>query len=96
MQHAKIREIKHAYQRWMNSSDYSLRDVYKSHSWRKEHAFDYCRTLCRDYDGAELRIISYNSNIFTCGFVGVVDGKKAFVYITPSYDRYAYLEELED
>ena len=90
------RLMKDAYKRYKWSSDYTLRDCYDRPSYAKENAFNYCRELVNDYQGRQGRIISYNLFQFTYGFIGKINGKDAFFYITKEYDRYIYLEDLED
>lgn len=87
--------IKNAYDRWVNSSLNTLRDCYNNYSVHKENAYNYCWELFRKYNGDVFGIISYNSMVFSVGFTGEIDGKKAFFYITRDYDRYIYLEELD-
>lgn len=75
------------------SSDYNLHDVYKtSYSYKKEQAFDYCKELCNEYNGRDLRIISYNTFIFTAGFIynDKIEGVIKFMFITPSNNISVY------
>ena len=90
----KTQNIKDAYHRYLMSTDYDLQDVYTTCSLRKAYAYNYCIELMNKYDGHTLKIIGYNTTTFSAGFIGVVDGKDAFVYITKSYDRFIYLDEL--
>ena len=96
MKECKSELMKGAYARYLRSCHYCLSDVYKSFSVRKERAFYYCRELVNIYNGIQGRIISANCNVFTYGFIGEIEGKQAFFYITKHYDRYIYLEDLED
>lgn len=96
MVECKRKFMKGVYNYYLLSNDYGLRDVYKSYSLYKERAFEYCRNLVAKYNGIQGRIISFNSNVFTYGFIGEIEGKRAFFYITKDYDRYIYLEDLED
>lgn len=82
------KQIKNAYESFKRSSAYSLHDVYGSYSQAKENAYNYCRNLCRQYDGTSFAIIGANTMTFSAGFIGTVDGEECFVYITKSYDRY--------
>ena len=68
-----------------------LGDIYGTYSRAKEKAMLYCHSLMNKYNGKDLRILSWNTFIFTVGFYGVYDGKKAFFYITPNNDYCMYL-----
>lgn len=48
-----------------------------------------------EYNGKALKIIGYNTMTFSVGFLGTVDGRAAFIYITKTYDRYIYIDEME-
>lgn len=95
MTHTTNKTIKGAYEKYERSRLYTLDDCYSSYSAAKENAMDYCVNLFIDHDGAEMKIIGYNSMTFSVGFMGIVDGKSAFIYITKDYDRYIFLDELE-
>ena len=61
--------------------------AYKSPSKAKQKAFFDCVNTCNNLNGYNLRIVSKNTNIFTCGFFFKDEsGKEYFYYITPSYD----------
>lgn len=92
----KRKFMKGMFNHYLMSNDYRLRDVYKSYSIHKERAFDYCRNLVAKYNGTQGKIISFNTTCFTYGFIGEIEGKQAFFYITKDYNRYIYLEDLED
>lgn len=85
--------IKSSYLRWKESKYHSIWDAYEKPSIRKEEAWNYCEDLCKKYNGRDLRVISKNIYIFTAGFIGIVDGKEAFVLITANRDEYMILEE---
>ena len=83
--------MRSAYRRYGLSD---IDDIYKAYgrpSSSKVHAWDRCKKMCEKYDGYGLRIIGKNCNYFSVGFIGTVDGKKAFVFITADNDRYMYL-----
>ena len=92
MKKANTKTLKNAYANYQQSNNYTLRDCYVSYSYAKEKVFNYCKELCDKYNGNGLKIISYNTFGFSCGFIGLVDNKKAFVYITKDYNRYLELE----
>lgn len=70
------------------SNWYRLSDVYKSYSWHKECAWDYCALKMFEYNGMGLKVISRNSSFFTAGFIFVDSetGEVMFYYITANYD----------
>lgn len=88
MKRANTKALKEAFKRYQNSSNRNLWQVYKNCSDEKYEAFDYCKRLCEEYNGHDLKIVSFNKYQFTCGFIGEVNGVKAFVYITMNDDRY--------
>ena len=55
---------------WLESEieGYSLADVYGRYSSRKEAAFKECKDLCKEENGYNLCIISYNTFSFTVKF----------------------------
>ena len=82
------KRIKSAYEQHQNSRLYVLNDCYKNPSTTKFDIFSECRQLMRKYDGFDLRIIGYNSMIFTVGFFGYINKRLNFFYITPEHIRY--------
>lgn len=92
MEKRNTKTLRVAYSSYQQSNYYTLRDCYASYSYAKERAFNYCKELCDKYNGNGLKIISYNIFGFSCGFIGIIDNKKVFVYITKDYDRYLELE----
>ncbi|MBO5715280.1 MAG: hypothetical protein J6S23_02660 [Clostridia bacterium] len=94
MTHIKTQNIKRAHDTYMRSQLYTLNDCYVNHSYAKERAFDYCRTLVSMYNGRQGRIIGANCMTFSYGFIGEINGRPAFFWITRDYDRYIYIDEL--
>lgn len=74
----------------------SLYDCYNRPSQAKERAFKYCEDLRDKYQDSTTRsyygILSYNTSIFTYGFIGIYEGKKAVFYITPTSDFVSIIE----
>ena len=70
--------------RYIDSQNYTLTDCYKRHSIRKQVAFDMCLNIMRNVKGHKLKIVSYNSQIFTVGFYGYINNQLNFFYITPT------------
>ena len=96
MTHTKNAQIKAAYRSYKHSSDFCLEHVYGSYSQAKANAWEYCRQEELRYSGYDLKVITHNTMIFTAGFIGSINGKLAFFYITPCYDRYIYLDEIAE
>lgn len=96
MEYCKKKLIKNAYESYLKSYNYCLSDCYSNWSYHKEDAFNYCRDLVNKYEGRQGRIIGYCIMSFSYGFIGKINNKEAFFYITRDYDRYIYLEDLED
>jgi len=66
---------------------YSLEHAYKCPSARKENAWRYCVNLMHDKCGRGLKILSYNTFMFTAGFLFKdTNGVWNMMYITPNYD----------
>lgn len=74
--------------RWAVKRGYRyLEQCYKSNSSAKDRAFIYCENLKEKFKGFDSYIISYNSMIFTYGFLSTQEnGKYTLYYITPSND----------
>lgn len=90
---SNTKTIRSAYQRYLTSSyGNNLYKCYAHPSYAKFDAMDYCNALCREMNGRDLRIISYNVMVFTVGFIFTdEDGRECFAYITRDHDRYMKL-----
>lgn len=95
MTYTKTKQIKNAYEMWKTSNCLTLNDCYKKPSSNKFQAFVYCKSLMKKHNGHDLKITSYNLYHFSVGFIGEIDGKEAFFYITPSDNKYIFLEDLK-
>lgn len=82
------RRARTAYEIYKLSYDVTLSDVYASYSVYKERAYRECINMMFTLNGYNFRIITHNTNIFTCGFVYEFCGIKRFMYITPNYQVY--------
>ena len=89
---SNTKQMRSAYERFLVSMDWYLEDVYSSYSQAKRNAYEYCRDLYNKYNGERFRIVSFNQNVFTVGFIGTIEGHKAFFYITRDYDRYMFID----
>ena len=94
MTHTTTKQIKNAYHNHEKSYYAELWHCYDRFSYNKEKAMEYCKKLMLKYNGQLGRIIGYNSQTFSYGFIGEINGKPAFFYITKDYDRYIYLDEV--
>ena len=90
--------LRKAYQDYCGSSNRTLSDVYGRYSTAKDNAYNYCVDLMEKFEGNDLRIISYNTFMFSAGFIfEVLDSetnevRRAFCYITSSYDRFMLID----
>lgn len=94
MTYNKTKTIKNAYEIYLKSNLYTLNDCYANASYNKQKAYNYCRDLLVKYNGRQGRILGYNTMVFSYGFIGEMDGKPAFFYITRDHDRYIFVEDL--
>ena len=73
--------------RYKASELYSLNHAYNRPSIRKENAWTYCVNLMIDKCGYGLKVLSYNTFIFTAAFLfRDENGVENIMYITPNYD----------
>lgn len=81
-------KLNDVYNRYIWSDDTQLRDVYGRYSDKKARAYEYCRNLMLKYNGYNFYIISYNTFMFTCGFMfhDPATDELMFAYITPTYN----------
>ena len=82
------------YQNYCNSNDTQLSDCYGSYSYAKGSAFKHCLDYADSFGSNDYRILSYNCNIFTFGFVAMVEGVRYFLVITPTKNRYIRLDSI--
>lgn len=54
--------------RYFNSDDYSLYHVYKTYSTSKAISFERILNEMRQCGGYDMRILSHNSNFYTCAY----------------------------
>ena len=82
-----------AYRLYKISNNDSLYDVYGRFSEAKHKAWEYCKKLCEEKSGSDLRIITANGFQFTAGFEYEKDGKQMFMYITKASDTECEVEQ---
>jgi len=70
------------------STNYSIYDAYERPSRKKVNAWDYCKKLCEKYKGSNLKVVSFNTFIFTAGFTFTDPETKEemYMHITPTYN----------
>ena len=87
--------LKQAYKNYMQSGSYDLNNIYKSYSYEKARAFDYCKTLKEKYNGDDLKIICGNTFTFSAGVTYEKDNKKIFCHITKNNIKFLDLSKVE-
>lgn len=92
MKECKTTQMKANLERLWRTSETHLGEVYNTWSNAKERAYDYCLELVRKYNGYNYRILGANSCVFSFGFIGEINGRKAFFYITHTADRFMYID----
>ena len=82
-----IKNARRALSLYNVSRETTLDDCYKSYSVNKQRAFNRCRGEMYYDGGYDMRIITHNVNIFTCGYLYTdpKTGVLMFRYITPNY-----------
>lgn len=86
--------MRNAYERYLVSAKYDdLYKAYRTPSPRKRAAWDYCKRLMKELDGKNLRIIGFNSMMFSAGFRYEKDGKPVFMYITKGGNKEAEIDD---
>ena len=93
----KTSRVKAYYQDYMwavNKYGYRyLSDCYKNPSWAKIKAERDIVKECYNKGGYAYSVISYNTSIFTCGYLFNRDGEVWFAVHTPSYYGEMKVEE---
>ena len=93
----KTSKVKAYYERYMRAvSKYGYRhlyDCYKQPSWAKMSAEEAITNEMYIRDGFGYSVISYNTSIFTCGYLFNRDGELWFAVHTPSYYGEMKVEE---
>ena len=64
-----------------------LYKAYDSASAAKWRAWEHCKETCYVLRGWGLRVITYNTYMFTAGFMFKEDGVEKFCYITPTHEE---------
>ena len=86
METSVVKEYYQDYKRAVNKYGYRhLSDCYKNPSWAKVSAEIEIANEIFGRGGYDYSIISYNRNMFTCGYIFNRDGELWFAVHTPSY-----------
>lgn len=72
------------YEKWKKSTATELWDIYSNYSYNKEKALNMCYRIMKNLNGFNLKIVGYNSNVFTVGFMTIDNGKQIYHHITPT------------
>ena len=82
------RQARKHYKAWECSGDYALDSVYGSYSANKARAWRHCQEKQAELNGYGLKVITYNTTIFTAGFEYYDEKTQTvkFYYIAPSYE----------
>lgn len=86
---------KSMYARYLSSDMTSLDMAYGKFSDKKMSAWKYCEDLMKSKNGRNLKVISYNTNVFSAGFEfeDPTTGVCKFMYITKGYDTEVEIDE---
>lgn len=82
--------LRTAFQRYLESNDDDIFDVYKNPSQAKQEAFVRCWALCDDMNGDDFKIVSHNAQTFSVGFIAHIpsfDGMYRLHYIHITRDN---------
>lgn len=95
MKKSYLDKMKNYYRLYNKSRKHKLSDCYKTYSESKSRAFDSIKQLCHDIDAWGIKIITYNCQVFTAGYLYVYQGRTYFVVETPT-KRYDILAAVVD
>lgn len=73
-----------------------LRDVYASYSAKKARAWRDCISDEIEKNGYGLSVLTYNTNVFTAGFMYEGEAGKMFYVITPCYNGEICVEDFQN
>lgn len=77
----RVNITNNAYQSYLHSNDTRLSDVYDNYSNAKAYAYSTIINEMNDVGGYGFTIISYNVNMFTCGYVVHSKYDRSFYFI---------------
>lgn len=84
----KEKQAKANIERWIASSKKDIVSAYKKPSVAKRRAWNYCKELCAELNGNNLKVVSNNCHFFTAGFqfADKETGVLKYMHITASSD----------
>lgn len=85
--------LRDAYWKYNKSNYNGIYDAYDRPSYAKVKAWEYCRDLCENLKGSNLKVVGFNMFKFSAGFTFNMDNKKYFMYITDTSDRAVEVED---
>ena len=78
------KQEKQVYEKYQMSTYYRLEHCYDKPSIRKRQLYNELIDECTLNDGCNLRIMSYNNQFFTAGYIVLNGNDKFLVYYTPT------------
>lgn len=94
MKTSQVKAYYESYRRAVSKHGYrGIFDCYNNPSWAKIKAERDIVTECYKKGGYAYSVISYNTSIFTCGYLFNRDGELWFAVHTPSYYGEMKVEE---
>ena len=81
---SNIKKLQGYFEIWQKSSFEFLSNCYNSYSYDKAAYYTEYIRVSSTLNGERPRILTYNKNVFTFGFVFEFDSNKYFVLITPT------------
>lgn len=72
------------YSTWKKSNLDSIFSAYKNPSYAKQRAWDYCKALCYEKNGHNLKVVNHGVQLFSAGFEypDAETGEIKFMFIT--------------
>lgn len=90
------KQVADYYGRWLRLPARDPDDVYGRYSAAKYRAWRDCERRCAEKNGYCLSVITYNTNVFTAGFMYEGENGKMFYVITPSYTGEMCVEDAQN
>lgn len=94
--HRKDKFMIDSFANYCKSNKKNLFECYKKQSPWKQMFFEECLETMKKYNGKDLKIVSYNTYSFSCGFIGIVDGHLSYIHITREYIRYITNDDISE
>lgn len=82
----ELKNLTSQYNSYLWSDKHELSECYGRWSVSKQRAYDYCVKLAIDCGCSTFGIVSYNTNMFTFGFVFECDDMTWYAHITKDHD----------